>query len=123
MEDNWDYLKGLLESDAERQANRRWVTCRAPGCLALVPGMPQLALQLCACSLNPSCRVSDTPRSVSRIAHIAWTVRVCTEHLRSGDIQDDLHGATRLCCKCHRLHPLAEFEVRLRHWTRCSLSC
>ena len=39
---------------------------------------------------------------------------MCTAHLRSGDVQDDLLGAMRLCYKCHRLHPVAEFEVRLR---------
>jgi hypothetical protein len=44
MEDTCDYLKSLLESDAEQQANLRWVTCKAPGCLAVVPGAPQLAL-------------------------------------------------------------------------------
>ena len=37
---SWDYLKGLLEHEAEKPALLPWLTCKVPGCLALVTGAP-----------------------------------------------------------------------------------
>ena len=62
----------------------------------------------------PRC-AAETPRRGNRLAHVSWVTRVCITHLRGEDalyLQGDT-AAKRFCWKCHRLHPVTAFEVRV----------
>ena len=83
---------------------------RAHSALASRWPPPSAFTTLCGTRPDNYVVVAETPRSGNRLAHVAWVTRICVDHLRRGDVYlcDKLQ---RLCWKCHKLHPVTEFEV------------